>query len=215
MLGAVNATESLRRVQVHRWSDPATVLGGVHEDDLDHLMRLSPDLAVRELVPVLTHIAHAVGPRMLTRIPLHMGDPSAAPFVALDRRGRTAAYALQLFVWPPHATTAIHDHSCWGAFYTVGGALHETRYVRLDDETKLNQAHIRTTWHRAWERDAGVSTLLPYAGGIHRVNNPSDTYAFSVHLYGPPEAVDGRDYDPRRDYVCDRPPEAVPSVAAE
>ena len=56
-----------------------------------------------------------------------------------------------------------------------------------------------------WKRQDGVSTVLPFEGGIHRIGNPGDSTAISVHLYGPRAAyLDGRDYDPSRDYVCDR-----------
>jgi hypothetical protein len=47
--------------------------------------------------------------------------------------------------------------------------------------------------------------VLPSDGGIHRVGNPYSEGAVSVHLYGPRTGgVDGRDYDPSREYVCDR-----------
>ena len=58
---------------------------------------------------------------------------------------------------------------------------------------------------RVWGGGDGVSTVLPYDGGVHRVGNVGGEAAISVHLYGPRiGAVDGRDYDPLRDYVCDR-----------
>ena len=56
-----------------------------------------------------------------------------------------------------------------------------------------------------WSREDGASSVLPHDGGIHRVGNPGDRAAFSVHLYGPRLGeVDDRDYDPSRDHVCDR-----------
>jgi hypothetical protein len=56
-----------------------------------------------------------------------------------------------------------------------------------------------------WSKEDGASSVLPGDGGIHRVGNPCDRTAISVHLYGPRlEQIDGRDYDPSRDYVCDR-----------
>jgi hypothetical protein len=59
--------------------------------------------------------------------------------------------------------------------------------------------------HRRVWRAGDVSTLRPYAGGIHRVANPTAAATYSVHLYGPRLGLlDGRDYDPDRDYVCDR-----------
>jgi predicted metal-dependent enzyme (double-stranded beta helix superfamily) len=52
--------------------------------------------------------------------------------------------------------------------------------------------------------------VAPYAGGIHRVTNASSRRAISVHVYGPRmSSLDGRDYDPSRDYVCDRFDELV------
>jgi hypothetical protein len=47
--------------------------------------------------------------------------------------------------------------------------------------------------------------VLPYEGGIHRVGNTTAKPAISIHLYGPRLGeIDGRDYGPSRDYVCDR-----------
>jgi hypothetical protein len=75
----------------------------------------------------------------------------------------------------------------------------------LDDGSKFEHARLEEAWHLAWSPEDGASTVLPGNGGIHRVGNPYEGTAVSVHLYGPRlEAVDGRDYDPARDYVCDR-----------
>ena len=61
-----------------------------------------------------------------------------------------------------------------------------------------------------WRREDGISTVQPYDGGIHRVGNPTQEPAISVHLYGPRLGeIDGRDYDPSRDYVCDRTEDEV------
>ena len=47
--------------------------------------------------------------------------------------------------------------------------------------------------------------MLPYDGGIHRASNPNEDTAISVHLYGPRIGeVDGRDYEPTSDSVCNR-----------
>ena len=113
--------------------------------------------------------------------------------------------SLQIFVWLPGTKTRVHDHSSWGAFHCVAGSIFEERYERLDDGSHLEHARLQNVWEKVWEKEDGVSTVLPYDGGIHRVGNAGDGVAISVHLYGPrmPE-TDGRDYDPSRDYVCDR-----------
>jgi predicted metal-dependent enzyme (double-stranded beta helix superfamily) len=115
------------------------------------------------------------------------------------------SYSLQIFVWPPGTRTRIHDHTSWGAFCCAVGSVLEERYERLDDASRSDFARLKKVWQLPWSREDGVSTVLPYEGGIHRVGNPGTGTAISVHLYGPRLGeVDGRDYDPSRDYVCDR-----------
>jgi predicted metal-dependent enzyme (double-stranded beta helix superfamily) len=101
--------------------------------------------------------------------------------------------------------TKIHDHSCWGVYCCAIGSVLEERYQRLDDGSRLDHAHLKKVWELMWSREDGASSVLPHDGGIHRVGNPGDRAAISVHLYGPRLGeVDGRDYDPSRDHVCDR-----------
>jgi hypothetical protein len=65
---------------------------------------------------------------------------------------------------------------------------------------------LKKLWRLEWSREDGISTVLPYQRGIHRVGNSTEEPAISVHLYGPRLGeIDGRDYDPSRTYVCDRP----------
>jgi len=113
--------------------------------------------------------------------------------------------SLQVFFWSPGSMTRIHDHASWGAFCCVASSLVEERYERLDDGSKADHASIRRLWRKTWKEEGGISTVLPYEGGIHRVGNPTGEPAISVHLYGPRlGTIDGRDYDPSRDFVCDR-----------
>jgi len=114
-------------------------------------------------------------------------------------------FSLQVFVWPAGTRTMIHDHSSWGAYACAAGTVFEERYERLDDGSKFEHARLKEAWHLFWSPEDGASTVLPGNGGIHRVGNLSDETAVSVHLYGPRlEEIDGRDYEPSRDYVCDR-----------
>jgi predicted metal-dependent enzyme (double-stranded beta helix superfamily) len=126
-------------------------------------------------------------------------------YVARRYDARDGAYSLKVFVWPPGTGTNIHDHSSWGAYACASGTLLEERYERLDDGSKEGHARLKKVWQLMWSPDDGASTVLPGRGGIHRVGNPGESPAISVHLYGPRLGeVDGRDYDPSRDYVCDR-----------
>jgi hypothetical protein len=101
--------------------------------------------------------------------------------------------------------TKVHYHSSWGAYCCAIGSVLEERYERLDDGSRHDHARLKKVWQLLWSSEDGASTVLPGDGGIHRVGNPAESTAISVHLYGPQiEEVDGRDYDPSRDYVCDR-----------
>ncbi len=112
--------------------------------------------------------------------------------------------SMQIFVWPPGTGTRIHDHAAWGALRPVVGSVLEKRYERLDDGSVHEHARLKQSWELTWTKEDGASTVLPYDGGIHSISNPGDRTAVTVHLYGPRQEIDGRDYDPSRDYVCDR-----------
>jgi predicted metal-dependent enzyme (double-stranded beta helix superfamily) len=126
-------------------------------------------------------------------------------YVARQYDGEDGSYSLKVFLWPPATGTNIHDHSSWGAYACASGTLLEERYERLDDGCEEGHALLKEAWQLTWSPEDGASTVLPGRGGIHRVGNPGESPAVSVHLYGPRLGeVDGRDYDPSRDYVCDR-----------
>jgi predicted metal-dependent enzyme (double-stranded beta helix superfamily) len=130
---------------------------------------------------------------------------SAEPSIVATYGAREATTCLQVFVWPAGAATPIHDHTAWGAYQCVLGSLSEERYVRVDEDRTADVARLRKEWQRHWYSEDGASTVGSYDAGIHRVTNLSRKLAISVHMYGPRSgALDGRDYDPRRNYVCDR-----------
>ena len=125
--------------------------------------------------------------------------------MARRRDGEGGAYSLKTFVWPAGTGTEIHDHSYWGAYACAAGAVLEERYERLDDGTRAEHARLKKSWQLWWSPEDGASTVMPGDGGIHWVGNPGENTAISVHLYGPRLGeVDGRDYDPSRDHVCNR-----------
>ncbi len=126
-------------------------------------------------------------------------------YVAHSYGDKDHTYSLRVFVWPPSTETKIHDHSSWGVYCCAVGSVLEERYERLDDGSRLDHARLKKIRQRMWSREDGASSILPHDGGIHRVANPGDDVAISVHLYGPRLGeVDGRDYDLSCDYVCDR-----------
>ena len=165
------------------------------------------ELPLREAVPVLSQLARDpdfVGSHVLPL--LEDAGKDEDWYVAYHQEGPGGSYSLQVFVWPPGSATSIHDHSSWGAFGCVAGCVLEERYERIDDGSLLDYARLKKLWQLEWRREDGISTVLPYERGIHRVGNPTEETAVSLHLYGPRMGkIDGRDYDPSRNYVCDRP----------
>jgi predicted metal-dependent enzyme (double-stranded beta helix superfamily) len=174
--------------------------------ELERLTDLPPALSLRQAVLLLTQLVR--NPAFLDAYLLPLVEEARSAegwFVAHTYEARDGSCSLEVFVWPPGTATQIHDHTCWGAYYCILGSVFEERYERLDDGLRLNHARLKRIWSRVWSREDGVSTVLPYDEGIHRVGNPGSKTAMSVHLYGPKiDELDGRDYDPLRDYVCDR-----------
>lgn len=183
-----------------------TLLPAPDTSELHRLSCLTPELALREAAPFLAHLV-----RNLTFLDAHIlplfeeAKEAEDWYVAHRYDGQDRSYSLQVFVWPPKTRTKIHDHTSWGAYCCVVGSVLEERYERLDDNLRFNYARLEKVWQLWWSRDDGASTVLPYDEGIHRVGNPGEEVAISVHLYGPRQGkLDGRDYDTSCNYVCDR-----------
>ena len=171
-----------------------------------NLYVLTPELALRDAIPVLSRLVRDSDFLDSHILPL-LDEAGRAKdwYVAYRHDDPDCSYSLQVFVWPPGSATRIHDHSSWGVFCCVVGAVLEDRYERLDDGSRPDHAHLKKIWQLLWSREDGASSVLPHDGGIHRVGNSGEGLAVSVHLYGPRVGeVDGRDYDPSRDYVCER-----------
>jgi predicted metal-dependent enzyme (double-stranded beta helix superfamily) len=173
---------------------------------LQKLSELPTEPALREAASFLARLVRE--PRFLETEILPLLEEARRDgdwHVARRHDGLGDSYSLQVFVWPPGSRTRIHDHSSWGAYCCAIGSVLEERYERLDDGSRPDFARLKKVWRLSWSREDGASTVLPYEEGIHRVGNPGAGTAVSVHLYGPRMGeVDGRDYDPSRDHVCDR-----------
>ena len=168
---------------------------------------LPTELVMQQAATFLAHLVK--NPNFLDSLILPLLEEARSTgewYVAHRHEGVDGSYSLQVFVWPARTQTKIHDHSSWGAYCCAIGSVPEERYERLDDRSRPDHARLKKVWQLSWSSEDGASTVQPGGGGIHRVgNNLSESTAISVHLYGPRIGeVDGRDYDPSRDYVCDR-----------
>jgi predicted metal-dependent enzyme (double-stranded beta helix superfamily) len=163
------------------------------------------EVALGKAIPILSDLVNDTHFLASHVLPL-MEESAEEWYVAYRQDDSENSYSVQVFVWPPGSATRVHDHSSWGAFCCVVGSVLEERYERLDDGSLPDHARLKELWRLGWSREDGISTVLPYEEGIHRVGNPTEELAISVHLYGPRLGeIDGRDYDPSENYVCDRP----------
>src|SRR5918997_4153087 len=172
-------------------------------NELQKLSELPTELALQQAAPFLAHLVK--DPTFLEAEILPLLEVARGTeenwYVAHSYRGVDHSYSLQVYVWPPSTETKIHDHSSWGVYCCAVGSVLEERYERLDDGSRLDHARLKEVGQRVWSREDGASCVLPHDGGIHRVGNPGENVAISVHLYGPRLGeVDGRDYDPSCDY---------------
>lgn len=174
--------------------------------ELEEICGLPPEAALPRAAGFLADLVRDPALREAEILPLLKEAKGEKGWYVARRYGDDdAPYSLKIFVWPPGTGTKIHDHSSWGVYHCAAGSVLEHRYERLDDGFVPDRARIRESWRLAWSPEDGPSTVLPGDGGIHRVSNPWEAVAVSVHLYGPRVGeVDGRDYDPSRDHVCDR-----------
>jgi len=123
-------------------------------------------------------------------------DPEALPeqFRRPSGKGRRAnhgSYALHrsdgLFVsavvWGAGDGVGPHDHHTWGMIGVMGNGIEETRFRRVDDGTRADQARLvkdRSTLVKPGE----VSLLTPETDEIHAMLNGSDTPTVEIHVYG-------------------------------
>jgi predicted metal-dependent enzyme (double-stranded beta helix superfamily) len=184
----------------------ATLPSAPDTSELRRLADLTPELALREAATPLARLARNPTFLEMHILPLLEESRDAEDWYAVPiHDAPDSACSLQVFVWPPGTRTQVHDHTTWGAYCCAVGSVLEERFERLDDGSQLDYARLKQVWQMSWSRRDGASTVLPRDEGIHRVGNPGAETAISVHLYGPRMGdVDGRDYDPSRDYVCDR-----------
>lgn len=87
------------------------------------------------------------------------------------------AFSIQAIVWPAGRTTRIHDHVTWCVFGIIQGVLDEELFT-LDSSGDLLVPVGRTT-----NATGAVNGFAP-PGDIHRVANPGDHTAVTIHVYG-------------------------------
>ncbi|PSN67931.1 cysteine dioxygenase type I [Corynespora cassiicola Philippines] len=96
---------------------------------------------------------------------------------------------LLILVWSPGKGSPVHDHANAHCIMKVlKGRLTETRYewptvhLNNDEDRPLNIIGEKTY-------EENQVTYMCDKIGLHRISNPDDDYAVSLHLYTPPNAA--------------------------
>jgi predicted metal-dependent enzyme (double-stranded beta helix superfamily) len=152
----------------------ATVsLPAVEARELEALSDLEAGLTIREAVPLLIRLTS--DPTFLEAHVMSLQEEARGAkewYVAHTCEGKDGSYSLQVFIWPPRTRTQIHDHTSWGAYCCAVGSVFEERYERLDDGLRPDHARLKKVWQLSWSPEDGVSSVLLYDEGMHRVGNP-------------------------------------------
>jgi predicted metal-dependent enzyme (double-stranded beta helix superfamily) len=90
------------------------------------------------------------------------------------------AFSILAVVWRPGQVTRIHDHVTWCVFGVIQGVEHEELFT-LDDDNRDGERLVAVGDNANTSGD--VSGFAP-PGDIHRVRNPGDDTAISIHVYG-------------------------------
>ena len=104
---------------------------------------------------------------------------------------RTDDYELLLLCWDKKSETPIHDHSgqdCW--VYQIAGDIEELRYK------ENNEGEIKKT-NELTLHEGGISYMHDRMG-YHKIKNPNDTRAMTLHIYAEP--IDSCNvFDPKKE----------------
>lgn len=97
--------------------------------------------------------------------------------------GRSASWTIVCVVFPPGATTPVHDHLTWGLVGVVQGLEMETRFARTDDGSRPEFARLEPL-ETVKNTVGAISHVVPPDREIHRIHNPTDEPSCSIHVYG-------------------------------
>ncbi len=118
-----------------------------------------------------------------------LGDvPYTRNLLHADADGRFTVMAI---VWGGRCSTPVHDHESWG----VIGVLHEPVAVVNYKEPEDENANLEPMPAVTLDPGAVATVVPPRSQNIHKMMNPADRPAVTIHTYGDPARL-CRVYDP-------------------
>lgn len=112
----------------------------------------------------------------------------ARHLIYADPAGRFSILALK---WLPGACTPIHGHNAWGCVGVLEGEIGCETYAHKDGgcpegyepDAELDAAELISTG-RILAGPGTVASVEPDPCGIHRIFNPTNSPAITLHIYG-------------------------------
>ena len=90
-------------------------------------------------------------------------------------------FSVLAMVWPSGVTTPVHDHRDWCTLGVYEGVIEETYYSPQNESADCTVAVPQ----KMVRHEAGAIAHMPVFGpNIHKIHNPTDEIAISIHVYG-------------------------------
>lgn len=90
-------------------------------------------------------------------------------------------FSVLAMIWPAGVTTPIHDHRDWCTLGVYEGLIEETYYSPASDAPDcITAVPEKTVRHQPGD----IAHLPVNAPNIHKIHNPTDEVAISIHVYG-------------------------------
>ena len=86
-------------------------------------------------------------------------------------------------VWGPGDHAAPHDHHTWGMIGVVENTLTETRFRRVDDQSKEGFARLEQD-RKSEFKPGEITLLIPDVDEIHQMDNFTGRPTVEIHVYG-------------------------------
>jgi len=108
------------------------------------------------------------------------GQGYARKMLYTHPRGHFSVLAVR---WMPGANTPIHGHNAWGCVGVLDGEIGCETYCCREDACECSMEFLSSTGLIRAGKGA-VASVGPNPEGIHRLFNPTEKEAVTLHIYG-------------------------------
>ncbi len=91
-------------------------------------------------------------------------------------------FFVQVFVWPPGCKTPIHDHNTWGVMGVYHNKLKVSEFAA---DYTYEPGRFDLELKDQYVADRGMISVLTCPDDeVHHIENPTEDYSYSIHVYG-------------------------------